>query len=97
MRDYGLLIRISATVLSAMFSSGSLAGDEAEFDTRIRPLLRQYCLDCHDAETSEADVDLSSVRSSGDLVTNRRLWRRAWQVIDSHRMPPEEMPQPSAG
>lgn len=71
---------------------------EARFESDIRPILREYCLDCHGAtEKPEGSLDLRLVRSmqqGGDsgsaLVAGDPEQSLLWQRIENDEMPPGE-------
>ncbi|TWU51216.1 hypothetical protein Poly59_28070 [Rubripirellula reticaptiva] len=51
------------------------------------PLVRTYCLDCHD-EGSE--LSLADDQSAADLAANRGVWMRALSQVRLGSMPPED-------
>ncbi|QDV70678.1 Planctomycete cytochrome C [Rosistilla carotiformis] len=64
----------AAFLMLTLLSSGVAAGEEPSFfETQIRPILREYCFDCHGAtEELEGGLDLRLVRfikSGGDSGT----------------------------
>ena len=70
-----------------------LAGDSVP--DALMPLLRTYCLDCHDQKTAEADIALEPIRSAGEMRDKRALWHRVLKQVEVGVMPPpdaEEMP-----
>ena len=38
-----------------------------DYSEKVRPLLDQFCFDCHEGEDAEAEVDLDSFKSLDDL------------------------------
>ncbi len=95
LHSHAMLVK-SAIVLVALLSiSTRAAADEVEFSQDIEPLLQRYCFDCHDAEAKTADVDLTRVGSQQEVLQDRQVWRTAWEVVESSRMPPEGELQPS--
>lgn len=65
------------------------------FDLQVKPLLKQYCERCHNAEkrTSGVRVDhLDPTLEDGQL----RIWEGVRKQIESEAMPPEDEPQPTA-
>ena len=49
-------------------------GIEADYTKKIRPLLSEFCFDCHMGEEAEAEVDLSSFKTITDLRQNPKTW-----------------------
>ena len=39
--------------------SGSVSAQAPAFQTAVLPLLERYCLDCHQGDQAEADIDLA--------------------------------------
>ncbi|WP_246146768.1 DUF1592 domain-containing protein [Rubripirellula lacrimiformis] len=63
------------------------AARESAFHESLVPLLRTYCLDCHD-EGSE--VSLADTHSALDITKNRDLWIRALAQVRLGSMPPAD-------
>lgn len=57
--------------------------------------LNKYCVECHNAEVKEGDLDLDSKLSDWSSPTNLKLWEKVLPVISDGSMPPAEKPQPS--
>ena len=66
---------------------GDQASNEQSFRTRLLPLLRTYCYDCHD-EGSE--ISLEADQSAADLRRNRKVWVRALAQVQLGTMPPQD-------
>ena len=65
------------------------------FSKSIRPLLDQFCFDCHSGEDAEAEVDLDSFRSLADLRRNTKVWVKVEDILLSQQMPPKKSDQPT--
>ena len=84
----------------ATSSTRCLAQDQSvpHFESDIRPILREYCLDCHGAtDKLEGGLDLRLVRfikmggDSGPAITdNQANSNLLWQRIANNEMPPGE-------
>ncbi len=84
--------------LAAVFSAGaSFAGDrnsEArlnEFQSNVRPILKQLCFECHGPENQEGDVRLDTL--SPDVRSDAfsdSVWHDALDQINLGEMPPED-------
>ena len=80
--------------------TGASGAEPLYFETDIRPILREYCFDCHGAsEDFEAGLDLRLVhriRSGGDsgaaLVPGDPAASAFWTRVRDHEMPPGETP-----
>jgi hypothetical protein len=79
------------------------AGDELDYEGDIKPLLRTHCLVCHNADESNADLDLSTFDAlmkgggSGPVVKpglpdSSQLYRAMAHLEGAPAMPPESPP-----
>ena len=73
-----------------------LADISINFPDSIVPLLNTYCMDCHDTEHAEGDIDLESALQRTPLVRNRLLWENVDARIRNHDMPPRKNSQPTS-
>ena len=73
------------------------ASGPMNFAEHVKPLLKQYCADCHNAEKSKGDLDLTPHIEGGKLVEDRKVWEKVIELMESREMPPEKKPQPSEG
>ncbi|TVP96781.1 MAG: DUF1592 domain-containing protein [Planctomycetaceae bacterium] len=64
------------------------------FEQQVLPLVRQNCLDCHNAEESEGGLDLSRFAKVEDLLAERKLWQRVVRQLKAGAMPPDGLPRP---
>ncbi len=58
--------------------------------------LQSYCIECHQGEDSEADLDLDEFSSLESLESQPRSWRKLLLRVREHEMPPKESTQPDA-
>jgi hypothetical protein len=61
----------------------------------IRPLLEEFCFDCHNDKKQKGDVNLLTFADNPNLAENRKLWEKVAELTESREMPPEKKPQPS--
>jgi len=59
------------------------------FSTSIQPMLKTYCIKCHNNDTQEGGVNYAAIRDDSIAITKRGLWKRAFKRIESGEMPPE--------
>ena len=81
------VIGMSCATPTRLMADDASAGF-ADYPQEIVPLLRQHCLDCHSGDASEANVDLSAMRSEQDVLQRYDLWRRVREALESKHMPP---------
>ncbi len=81
--------------------SGSVWADEGPASgpvtlaDHIKPVLQQYCFDCHNAEKQKGDVNLVEISKNANLQANREIWEKVVSSVEAGDMPPEKKPQPS--
>ena len=66
-----------------------------EFGKVIRPILQEYCYDCHGQKKTKGKVKLTDYESWADLENNPELIEKLIEVLEKNEMPPEEEEQPS--
>ena len=65
------------------------------YASKVQPLLKQFCLDCHSAKDKKGDLDLERFAALGDLRKDIKPWQLLIEQIESGEMPPKNKPQPS--
>lgn len=85
---------------SSLFATIAAADDREssnslDYRNRIRPLVAQYCDDCHSGETTEADIDLGAFATHADLRRQVGVWLKVRAMLDSRQMPPKDSRQPT--
>lgn len=87
-----------AVNFTAVFFCSPAWADELNFEQHVRPILREYCLDCHGAtESLEGSLDLRLVRlmvkggdSGSALAAGKPSESLLLQRVESGDMPPGE-------
>lgn len=97
------------SVLVLLMLAGSERSDAAELDlsdihpdaqgfkTKIVPLFRSYCLDCHDDATKTGNFSLEGIQPN--MLTdeaNIEVWRMIREQVAFGEMPPKDEHQPTA-
>ena len=67
----------------------------SEFHTDIKPLLDQYCLQCHGGDKVKGEIDFTLVKSSADVEARFEWWENVVERLREHDMPPEDEAQPT--
>ena len=65
------------------------------YRAEIRPLLDEFCFDCHSGEDAEAEIDLDSFKSLADIRRNTKIWIKVEEMLSSRQMPPKKADKPS--
>ena len=89
--------RLPVVLLAAFFclSPGQAAGLDTVYRSEIRPLLDQFCFECHADEEAEADINLDSFQSVADIRRNTKVWLKVDDMLSSRQMPPKKADKPS--
>ncbi|MGV3532681.1 MAG: DUF1595 domain-containing protein, partial [Chthoniobacteraceae bacterium] len=87
------LVLAAATLLAAPAFSHADEGDI--FAKEIRPLLDEYCLNCHDSDKPKADLDLERFEKEADLWSDPKTWERVLVQLQDRVMPPAKKKQPT--
>ncbi len=93
--------KIHIAMLSAAFLTGGMAvaADSPgiiEFRKSIRPILEEYCFDCHADGALKGNVAFDEFKTDQDVFTNRELWLHALKNLRAGLMPPQKKAQPTS-
>jgi hypothetical protein len=61
---------------------------ESEFHRKIKPLLQDYCYDCHGDGSDKGDFTLDEFESTSALLKDQKVWLRIWENLRTEMMPP---------
>lgn len=86
---------LQGVILPAVADENAPDVSNASLQAHIQPLLKTYCGNCHNAETTEADLDVTRLSSLDDLSHDVEAWLKIRSVLDSQQMPPPSAAQPS--
>jgi hypothetical protein len=92
---------VSRRFLFALLGAGAVAASALaapgtpEFHKDIRPILEEYCFDCHADGVNKGKVAFDEFESDADLRSNRDLWLRVLKNLRAGLMPPQNKTQPS--
>lgn len=93
---------ISGLILAPM--SGRVMADDSTVENPAAaddwqktglPLIREYCIDCHNADFQEAELDLEPFPTAASLVEDRGHWEKVLQRVEFGAMPPDDAAQPT--
>lgn len=95
MRKSCRLVDRGLAVLILLFAASSSRGEESS--DASRRLMRDFCVDCHQADGAEAGVNLEALIADDSIASQFRVWRRVAEQLDQNLMPPESADaQPTA-
>jgi hypothetical protein len=66
-----------------------------DFKKTIRPILSQYCYDCHADGVNKGKVALDQFNSDQDIANSRDLWWRVLKNVRAGIMPPQKKDRPN--
>ncbi|MEK0446865.1 MAG: hypothetical protein RLZZ399_2186, partial [Verrucomicrobiota bacterium] len=94
--------RLSPRLLSIIFFvlAGDVAhcagtGVVAQLPGNPQAFLKEYCLECHNAEKAKGEVRLDNLSLRIDSVPTADLWQKVLNQMNSGEMPPEKSKQPT--
>ena len=101
-RRWTLVVAVGLSILSILaaceaaepVSPDALA---SSYQSDVKPLLRQFCFECHAQGQAEADVDLQAIATTADVEDNVGVWLKVRTMLHSRQMPPVDSPQLSDG
>lgn len=79
------------TCLLVAWAVGAAAQD---FGKPWQPILKDYCLDCHNDKKTKGELNLARFGSEAAVLAERKVWRRVWEMLHNREMPPPEETQP---
>ncbi len=65
------------------------------FQTRVQPILKEFCFDCHGDGEKKGQVAFDEFKSVQDWFEKKDLWLAALKNVRAGMMPPLKKPQPS--
>ncbi len=66
------------------------------FERNIKPLLSEYCFDCHGNGKKKGDIILDQWPNEAAAIHDPAIWQRVLKMVQDREMPPENKPQLSA-
>ncbi len=76
-------------------TAAASAATASEFDTVLRPFLKEHCTRCHGAERQKGKLRFDTLDGSLTSEKSRETWARVAEKLWLGEMPPEDEPRPS--
>jgi len=80
-------------VLMAFLIVQPLKADELRpierFQKEIKPLLTQFCVNCHNAELKKGNIAFDEIDSNPSVLEDRQLWWKTLKMVRAGIMPPK--------
>ena len=71
-----------------------LAAGDVTFEKEIKPILEDYCFDCHGDGASKGDFSMDEYEDLSGHLDNVDHWLAVWRNVRSQIMPPPKKDQP---
>ncbi len=98
-RWYGILLPccLATLLVAGTLRAAAPVFDELErrFAQDVRPLVTEYCGQCHGVDNPEDDVNLVRFTTLKDVRSDVEQWLHVRDVIRNREMPPANEPQPT--
>lgn len=82
--------------LSALFLLNSSGDVAAEIPSSTSTFLNKFCIDCHNADSAEAGLDLTRLNSNLEDLRTFAVWERIHDRVQKQEMPPSDATIPTA-
>ncbi len=87
------LLVLTVLSLPGDASDSTIANPKHDFEAKVRPFLKTYCLACHTGEKAKGDLDLSIFENLDQITKDLRPWQAVLEQLDTARMPPQKAKQ----
>jgi hypothetical protein len=99
MRWLSLPLQVGLFATLALEPLDSRAQDEKpatppSFATHIRPLLKSYCFECHNANKRKGGLNLEKIETESESLDLVDLWDQVGERLKAKEMPPARSKQP---
>ena len=81
--------------LSCLSYAGSLSPDLGTYNSKIKPLLKKYCMDCHGERKAKAKVRFDNIDPDIIKGNSSTMWHDTYEAFNLGEMPPEDEAQPT--
>ncbi len=87
-----LCVSCSASGVTADELEAKVARWKKDYEARVLPIIRERCQQCHNAEKSEGELDLSKFATGDQAYEAADAWERVARRIRLNEMPPQGSP-----
>ncbi len=94
---FTIIVRVSFAIsmdVVPAIESHDVPAQAPQFDEMIRPLLMQFCIECH-APGEMKGLDFLAAKSEVDVAGRRDVYGSVWQQMENRTMPPKDSKQPT--
>ncbi len=86
---------LQAVLPFVVLVSGVTRADD-DFRQRVIPFVKEYCVQCHNEERSEGELNLARHTTIDAFSEHFRPWEHVITFLEKKEMPPEQAKQPTA-
>ncbi|HMS56861.1 MAG TPA: hypothetical protein PKA27_15825 [Fimbriimonadaceae bacterium] len=94
MKTFALLAILPISILlnqtTPQTKAPSQPAAKVTFEKDIVPLVKKYCVSCHNPEKKEHNIDFTKFKTEDDVKKEPRMWRNSGKVMERKTMPPKE-------
>lgn len=76
--------------LIVIFNQIAVSEEQGHFKNELRPLLQQYCFDCHSEADAEGGIAFDRYLDSAKVQTDFELWEKVIRLVKQRQMPPAD-------
>ncbi len=73
----------------------TVEASRAEYERVVRPFLKQHCLECHQSQHAEGELDLQALDPDMKASSSGARWAMVVEKLSLAEMPPRDRPRPS--
>ena len=66
---------------------------ETNYERDVLPLLEKYCYQCHGDGAKKGQISLDFETEGKDIINDEDLWKKVWENVYRHNMPPANKTQ----
>ena len=89
-------LRLSSVgVLMTLLFGGFRAVAAEPFQDTVLPFVKTYCIECHNAKTTEGELDLTRYSTAESVAKDYRKWEHVVTFVTKEEMPPPDAKQPT--
>src|SRR4051812_14695850 len=71
------------------------SNDQTAYDQTYRPLLKQFCVNCHGSQKPSAGINLEAFADIPSIQRDQTTWRKVLTQVRGRTMPPKGVPHPT--
>lgn len=88
-------LSVASLVLVGFVTNAADSSGTEEFQKTIKPLLENYCFDCHADGESKGNVVFDGFKNDQAALEDRELWLHVLKNLRAGLMPPQKKSQPT--